>query len=162
MSNTSLIRAVQAANSRLAWSSLSLLLEALETEAEAVGADDGYNLSLRRWRAVSAPTNGNWGMPAPIQIGGETLIIKLEGQNSWVILGGCGYGSSVACSPLGFRVESCGGHWVQWEKFGGWSCDAKPSIASWGDSPEEGRDHRTEAEIVSQRIESLKKLEVSE
>lgn len=153
-----IIRVVKVAYQRLAWSSLDTLLEMLESvDSTSVGADDGYNMSASAYTVVAAPTEGGWGRPAPVLLAGETLLSA--GEVTWMVTGSCGYGSQIAACARGFSVASCGGHWVSWQKFKGWDCDSTPSLASWGDSPQEGEDTRSAEQIRAERIASLKAID---
>lgn len=118
------LTALKAAHERLGWRSLQIAIWALESPDGQSGADDGYNLS------ASARVEYR-----PYPWGGNT-----EGEISWVVLGGCGYGSRIEVRPDSFRVQSCSGHVVagRWASYGcvKWEVDDLPSARSWGDGPD--------------------------
>ena len=115
--------ALRAAQRRLGWSSIQTSLVALESGF--AGRNDGYNLSANALAEYS-----------PYNFSGGTLH---HGRIGWVVLGGCGYGSSIEVRSDGFCITSCGGHWVsgRWGIYNTviWDCDDLPSQCSWGDTP---------------------------
>lgn len=119
--------ALDRALSRLGWSGLRLLREALAAAA-SVGADDGYNQFCRRMVASGYREIPGLGMTGPGSV--------------WQV-GGCGYGSRMWLVANGGEVlcwaaASCGGHAVYWCQ-GGYDgravvgVDPLASTASWGD-----------------------------
>ena len=95
------------------------------TDPSVIGEGDGWNL------AITERVDGTLG-------------------------GGCGYGSRIEIDPTGFwRVESCGGHWVQWSILDGWECDQLHSRASWGDIDQSGPGDYISAECYASRIQRM-------
>ena len=102
-------RALSLACERLNWSSLHCLK--LELEGVPQPPPDNYNMGI----LPAAEGSMHWG--------------------AWQLVGGCGYGSRILCSPCEgrFAVASCNGHYVQFDQSAGWSVDTAPSQSSWGD-----------------------------
>ena len=139
-------RVLRAAGKVLTWSSIDVGIKMLTAkDTTEVGRPGSVGASAH---TVIRPHHFDWDEE---RLRGLTA----QGHTSWLVIGGCLYGSKIRITSTKVKVESCGGHWfsAEWATYGQvkWATDAHESHSSWGDSD------LSEAEASLDRVRRLDK-----